>query len=185
MISFKTKKETIASVALIFGVVLLLVSFVFMLLPKPQPANTRTGINTKLTKLRIETKDARKKTAEIKAEIAPLLWQGDPATVSPAALNALTQMAAKYRVKLVTFRPQRALDDQGLTQLPFTVALDGPYPAILAMVQELEAPTSRFVVSVFQANGADGATDRVTATIGAVAYLEPAKKETTTSGKKN
>lgn len=172
MISFKTPMERGASIASICAVIVLAATFAFTLfVPKPAPDRSAKATRDNERKLRLAIKEAEEKVATSNQLLATYLWSEGAAQVGPAALAKVNDIVRKHGVRLVAFRPQRATQIEGLTQLPFILSLDGPFPAVSKVVRELEQPQTRLAVNLLQVSAAEGAADQVTATVGTVAYI--------------
>lgn len=112
-----------------------------------------------------------------------LVWKVKMDDIGPAALDLVTAAAKTHKVTVVAFRPQKPIELVGLTQMAFTVSLDGTYPSVSALVNDLEKSESKLTVSLVQLAAQDGASDRVNATIGISAFLVPVPKDSNRESK--
>lgn len=179
MISFRTQNDKIASTIAILAMLVLAGTLAVMLIvPKPKAAASQRVFDKNKLDIQIDTKKAEEAAAASKAAIDPLLWTGSPAEIAPRALSTVTALSATHKLKLVAFRPQRSNDADTVTVLPFSIALEGSFPDVAQMVTDLETPDTKLAVNQIQIASADGDTDKITATIGVVAYM-PLKKAPT------
>ena len=61
-----------------------------------------------------------------------------------------------------------------MTQLPFLIGVDGSYPNVVAFVKDIETKGTKLALSQVQLSSSDGTTDKVSASIGVVAYVPSA-----------
>ncbi|HEY0866510.1 MAG TPA: type 4a pilus biogenesis protein PilO [Fimbriimonas sp.] len=115
-----------------------------------------------------------------RATVVTQTWNVPEQQVGPAALASATRLVNRNKLNLISFRPQRRGEDGSFVQLPYLLTVDGSYPAVLSLVKSLENPNTKLAVSLVQVTSADAGSDRVTASIGLVAYLTP--KESTPNG---
>lgn len=159
----------IAIGAIVAMALVLMVPFV---LPKPSMNKLTQTRRNEETKLRNEVDKVRDDVSAFKARNAKRLWILPSDQVGAAAMAKVTQIANEKGLKVLAFRPQRTADDSGVTRLPYQVAIDGSFVQVLDFIRAVETPTLKLPVVSVQLASADGATDRVTATIGIVAYRE-------------
>lgn len=103
---------------------------------------------------------------------APVIWTSSIDAVAPSALAKVTALAKTRQVKLGAFRPERTTQLNGLTEVPFLVSVDGTFPNTIAFIRDLEGSSSKLAVSQAQMSSSDGNSDRVTASVGIVAYVK-------------
>lgn len=145
-----------------------------VLVPRPSTEGLDRERREREFQIRRETSDAQRRLEREKAAAERRLWPGRPEDVAPAALDRVSRLAASERLQLVTLRPQRTNEAAGLTLVPTTVTVEGPFPRSMAFLRKLEAPENRLAVSSIQINSVDGASDRVSMTLGLVAFTRPA-----------
>jgi Tfp pilus assembly protein PilO len=114
----------------------------------------------------------RGEVSDLKTKNEAVIWTQDPDQVAATSMAKITTLAAAKGLKLIAFRPQRAQDDGVVNRYPYLVALEGTYPNVVAFLGALETPGSKLAVSQVQIAANDGATDKVSATVGVVAYRE-------------
>jgi Tfp pilus assembly protein PilO len=149
-------------------------ALVYMIfVPKPSTVNLERKTQNQLYAVKKEEKANRLTIAEGKARVDKLTWAGGAQQVAAGALSKVTEVAKNHKLKLVAFRPQRDQDANGLGQLPILISLDGAYPDVVAFTRDLETEESKLAINLVQVAAADAATDRVTASVGIVAYLNP------------
>lgn len=195
MIDFRRKENVPASVLAVVAILTLLGTFLFMVLvPKPSTANLAEKTRREAMKIRIKTKDADDRLAMAKATVTSTTWPGIGDDVAPAANARLTTMATRRGVKLTSFRPQRTTAKTDLTVLPFVITVEGSFPQVVELTRDIDTAGSRMAVNLIQITTANDDSDRVSATVGVMAYLRPGQvapppsrtaKETTTEVKSN
>ena len=83
----------------------------------------------------------------------------------------MNQIAAKHNVSVTAIRPQHAVDDGNLTQIPYAINADGAYKDMMAFERDpqesIEPPRGR----AFPGGTADENSDKVTATLTVMAYV--------------
>lgn len=172
MISFRQREDIVPSVLILLAIIILAATLIYMLLvPKPSVARLEQGHTRGRRQILREIADTKKQVAQAQAAVGPRLWTGDADTVSSAVLALLTQQTRHDALKLGAFRPQRPLALDGVTELPFSVQVSGPYPKVQAVMASLDAAQSRVVLRAVQVASSAEATDAVTATLGLSAYL--------------
>lgn len=139
--------------------------------PKPDPEAARNAHRRTVAKL-IATRDQSKRDAQsADAAAAKRIWPGDSDAVTSALMAGLTREADARELKMAGFRAQRVVDYQGITELPFSVQVVGPYPSVRAFLAMLDRPGTRILLRSAQLASADAATDTVSATLGVSAFV--------------
>ncbi len=132
--------------------------------------NEETKLNASISKLRDDV-------TTMKVENSKRVWTQPADQVSAAAMSLVTKAAQSRNLKVIAFRPQRTQDDSGVTRLPYLVSLEGSFPNVLQFVKSIENPATKLAVQSVQLASADGASDKVSATVGVVAYRELEEKK--------
>lgn len=114
----------------------------------------------------------REEVTTLRAKNLTRLWTQPADEVAAATMAKVTTIAQGRGLKVIAFRPQRTQDDNGVARLPYQATLEGPFPQVIGFLQDLETSKFRAIVSTVQIASADGASDKVSATIGIVAYRE-------------
>lgn len=181
MISFRTREDATATTISVLAIIILAASLVLMLTPVP----TREQMNAGKTKSAltiqqaIETGD--KSVAASEAAISPLIWSESSEEIGPRAMAAITRLAQTRKLRILAFRPQKPIEMEGLTQIPFSLSVDGSYPNTMQFVKDLETSKTKLAVSLVQIAASDAASDQVTGTINVIAYLKAAQPTATRS----
>lgn len=128
--------------------------------------------------LQKETKNLRDDYAVARAGIDARVWNATPDAIGSQTLEMATNSAKRFGLALSGFRPQKPTEEGELTRLTYVMTLEGPYPGLQAMVQDLETPGRRLSVHMVQVASADDASDLVNATIGVSAFIEKKKPKT-------
>jgi Tfp pilus assembly protein PilO len=169
-------------IALFMGVLALLIvlatGLYVVLTPFPK-APSAVAKQDSERKIRKEIEDAKSRTKELNAEINRHTWSIPQDEVGPAALAKVASLAKARNLKLTAFRPQKTAVMDGLTQMPFLILVDGPFPSVVQFMKDINRTDTKLAVTVVQMASADEASDRVTATIGAAAYWKPKTKGAT------
>lgn len=181
MISFRNKADVGPSVAIILAILVMIGTLVYIFLPPPKVAMTKRAIDKVAIDSRLNIKKAKEARDRDRAFVAQYVWTGPASQVAPAALARATKLSADHHLKLVAFRPQRTTEADGFTQLPFQISVEGPFPAVAAMLKELETPQGQLCVNLVQVSATEGDTDKVSATIGTIAFLQSATVTTKTT----
>lgn len=183
MINFKHRDEIAPSAMVLLSLLIMAGALAYMLLvPPPSVAGIARGRDRSRRAIDEEIARARARSKEAQAAAEKRLWTGDPDAVTAAVLARLTAEANQRALKLGAFRPQRqqALDE--LTELPFSVQIAGPYPAVRAFLATLDRPGTRLTARSIQIASSDSATDAVTATVGLSAYIAATAAPAATGG---
>ena len=113
------------------------------------------------------------------------IWQGKEESASPLILARLNSFAVDRGIKVNSFRPQKAAENGGLTQLGYVLALEGSFPQILEMVRDIEGKMPRLAVHQINIATADAAASTVNATLGLAAFVTPPPTEKSSSKSPN
>ncbi|MBB6053046.1 hypothetical protein [Armatimonas rosea] len=172
LINFKNPQEVGPSAVTLAALLILAGSLAYMLfVPKATTDGLARGKERSRKQILEQIESAQASGQAAQAATAGKLWQGDTDTISAAILAQLTQEANLLKVKVSAFRPQRTLTLPELTELPFTVQLAGPYPAIQAFAASFDRPSSKLALRSIQLASSDASSDAVTATLGISAYV--------------
>ena|SRR5688572_3036308 len=164
---------------LIGAMFVLLGLFIFDLTaPVPKPTERIAARKEDDFLLMKETQKLEEDFAAARSVIASRVWTASPDSIGAQTLDTATNTARRYGLGLSGFRPQKPTDEGELTRLTYVMTLEGPYPGLQAMVQDLETPGRRLSVHMVQVGSADDASDLVNATIGVSAFIEKSKPKT-------
>ena len=166
------------------GVLLLIGSALFMLLaPPPSTAGLAVKKRDAEFKVKLETQKAQQALGQSNAFIAMRTWPESEDQISATVLARVSQFARNRGIKLIQLRPQRSDPKAVPPQLPFLVTVEGAYPSVVQFARDLEGSSTKLVVNLVTLSSADASTDKVTGTIGLVAYMKPQKPEQPTPPK--
>jgi hypothetical protein len=172
MISFKTQKEAIPSVVILVSLaIIVLVPALSALYPVMSAATASTMAKAQRNHLFTEILIERKEASQASAAVGAHLWKGDSNHVASQVMGVITNDALANQVKLTAFRPQRAIDLNGVSEQPYTVQLAGQYSGIRAIMRDLDDSKSKIVLRSVQLNSSEETTGTVTATLGISAYI--------------
>lgn len=146
----------------------------------PMPsANVR--VNARLNekhKLEQDRDQARSDVTKLRTDSDIHLWKVPTDQIAVSALADVTDLAILHQLKLVSFRPQRIIEDDGVQRVPYLANLQGPFPNVIAFINDLETSEEKLAVNSVQIASADGATSLVSASVGIVGYQEHTKTTT-------
>ncbi len=114
----------------------------------------------------------KRSLAELEAKINRRVYAMAPDQVGPKALATVEQLAKRCGLALSSFRPQKAVQSEGLEQLGFAANVSGPFPDVVRFIRLLEAEGSRLAVVSAQFNAGDQGIGDVSATVGVVAFAQ-------------
>lgn len=123
--------------------------------------------------------DAKDAKAKAQADLETMVWKAPTQEVTAKTLNSVSELSKQNKLTLLSFRPLRQVETPQVTQLPWQVVVDGSYKGVLAFERALEASERKLAVTLVQVTAADATTDRVTATIGLLAFAAPAPNPAT------
>ncbi len=170
MITFKTKEDVLPSTLILLSIAILIGALVFLVLPKPSAAGIAKGRERSRQQIREEIERAKEREKQARAAALTRLWTGDAETVTASVLAQVTQRANESALQMGAFRPQRVQPLEGLTELPFSVQVSGPYPAVRKFLTSFDSANSRLALRSVQIAAADGKSSAVTATLGISAF---------------
>ena len=112
-----------------------------------------------------------------------MCWSGNPERVTAEVLAQLTRQASGGGLKMGAFRPQRVQLLDGAQELPYSVQVSGPFPAVRAFAASLDSSGGKLAVRSIQIAASDASSSTVTATITLSAYVtsEPEKTNNSTT----
>jgi Tfp pilus assembly protein PilO len=169
--NFKNPQEAGPSAVMLAALVILLGSLGYMLfVKKPTTEGIAMGKERSRKGILEQIEMAQLSGQQTRAQLSARLWQGDTDTIAAAVLAQLTQEATARKLKLSAFRPQRTQLLPELSELPFSVQISGPYPAVHAFAATLDRPSSKLALRSLQIASSDAGSDAVTATLGLCAY---------------
>jgi hypothetical protein len=172
MINFKNRDEILPSILILLSIVILTGALLFMLLvPKPTTAGLANGRDRSRRQIEAETKKATERYRSAQTAVQPRLWNGTVDSVTGAVLAQLAQQAQRRSLKIGAFRPQKQQTLAGLTELPYSVQVSGPFLSVRAFLSVLDSDSSKLALRSIQIASADGKTSTVTATVGLSAYI--------------
>jgi hypothetical protein len=178
MRGFQNPEERLPNTLFLAAVLLLFASLLYMVfVPRPSVAGLTPGKERSRKKLEAEIEQAKRRTREATTATRPRLSAGEPQKLTAQTLSRLTQLARARGLTLGGFRPQRPKSLPGLIELPYSVQLRGPFPAVRGFMTDLDAPGGRLVLRSLQLAASDGDTSAVTATIGISAFTESANPD--------
>lgn len=177
MIDFQRKEFRVASTISLVAILTLLFTLLFLLFyPKPTTKGIASRFRKQDFRIQLDTQAMKKRKVEASELIDENTWVGGPETVGPSALTKLSTIAAKHKVKVTGFRPQRQANAETVNTLPFLVNLEGPFSNVVDATRDIESNGTRLGVSMVQVTSAEATTSKVSASVGIVAYLNPSAK---------
>lgn len=177
MINLKDPEDQASGFVSAAAVLTMVGTLGYLLFTMWRPGTTTADIDAaakkQQDKLRFDTRLADKKLGESTEAINAVTWSDLPENIGTKAFHQVAALAQSRKIKLNAFRPQREDVADDLNTLPYLVTVEGPFTSVLAFERDLDSPKNRLAISLIQMSSADPNTDRVTANIGVVAYLQP------------
>ncbi len=143
-----------------------------VLVPIPSPTVVVRSLRRQEAELRKKIEVARADVSATRTKNQLRTWKQPADQVAAAAMAKVTELAKAQSLKVIAFRPQRIQEDVGVTRYPYQVTLEGYFPKVVAFVQALETPKHKLPVVSMQITASDGASDKVSSTVGIVAFRE-------------
>jgi hypothetical protein len=143
----------------------------FLRTPERPTANRQTA--QAMARIDAANDQADKALAEIRART----WNQTPEALAAQTLNRLTQIAERNKLALTSFRGDRTVEKQGLTEAPFVVVVDGAFPSVLSFLEQVDQPGSKLATELLQIQASEGHPGSVTATVGLLGFLLPEDKK--------
>jgi Tfp pilus assembly protein PilO len=178
MLNFRNKDEILPSALIALSLLVLAATLAYMMLePAPSAAGVAKGRERSKRQIQTEIDRAKAKTEKAQETYNDRLWTGNADTVVAQTLAQLTARAAHHRLQMAAFRPQKPKNLGSLTEMPCSVQVSGPYPAVVAFLGSLDAKGTRIALRSAQVAASDAATGAVTATVGLSVYYSDAASE--------
>lgn len=147
-----------------------------MFAPKPGSHKSLAQRAEEEAKAKRSIRDLRERVAKLQKANDDRLWKGSSDELGAGTMAFVSKAAAANGLKVIAFRPQRSEVVGELTRYAYLVALEGPFPRVVSFVDSIERPKTKMAVGSVQFSSADGATDRVSASVSVVAFRESEKK---------
>lgn len=146
-------------------------------IPKASMVTERNKVAKKQEEMRIENKHKADRITVLEKQIKERAFTGNAEEVTPKVLAQVNAVAAKDKITVKSFRPQKPVVSDGIARLAYTVQLTGKFKDIVSFVRTGDEQSTIFGVSLLQVSAADGETDTVNATVGVTAFtLLPEEK---------
>ena len=154
------------------------------------PAPTTKGIvsraRTKEREIQNKLQEAKDRGREVEAVLTGRKSTLAPDAVGPEALSRITKLAQAGGLRLTGFRPQRAIvSPSGLTIYPYTVTIEGSFPATAKFARAVESTAKDIAVTSYAVTSSDSESSGVSATVGIAIFGDtpkpPKRTSTTTS----
>ncbi len=172
MINFKDRDEILPSALIVFSLVVLAGTLIYMLVvPQPSDAGVIAARHRSEMQISTQIRNAKQEAETARKAVAPRLWIGGSEETSTAVLAFVSAQTAGHLVSVNAFRPQRPTQIQNVIELPFSVQMTGPYPGIRAVMGSLDQPSSKVVLRSVQVASSEQTNSTVTATLGLSAYI--------------
>ena len=143
----------------------------FAVLPKPSAVADIQANKKKIEDAEFKIALMRKTTEAANLIAQGQTWAGGGDEIGPTAYAAINKLATDRQVKILNFRPQRAINAGDLTQLPYVINVTGDYENVLSLVNAIETTPTKLAVELLQLGSSDESTSTVTGTIGLEAYV--------------
>lgn len=152
------------------AVVVLLLLVGLFTFPKPNDLGLAQRKSQEEKQLKHDFESARATLSELRNANEARMFLTKADEIGPNTMRTLESAARQRNLKVISFRPQRTEEDSGVTRYPYQIALEGSYLDVIAFVRSMETPATKLGVTSMQIASSDGATDKVSAMIGIVAY---------------
>lgn len=180
MMRAKADPKALTNILYAASVVILVGALGGLLIQKPTTLPIRNNEKVQMNRLRGQAEKAKADAAAAKVTVLTRTWSGDLSSVQDQVLSLVAKMTKEHGVNQVRLQPTRVTDDgSALEQVPFLLVVEGPFPAVASLEKALEAPTHRLAVNLMQVTSTDSQSNKVTASLGLVAFRmnEMAKTE--------
>jgi Tfp pilus assembly protein PilO len=175
MIDFKNKDELTTNVVICGSLaVFFLAGASIVLLPKPAGPNPQVQ-RLNVNRIKALTSKMQDEIVSSSKDLGTRTWPGKPEDVGPLALKQINSLLQNRKLKLVGFHADKAAEQPNVTLIPFVISVDGGFNDVMAFTRDLEKPSTKLVVNLFQVSNSNQSDDKVTASIGITAYQIPLK----------
>lgn len=173
MINFQKESERLPSTLILLSLLILLGSFLYMIaVPKPSVAGIAKGREQSKRRVQEDIDKADEQLEGLEKIIRPLLWKEKGEAITPLLLDQVSQHSKAQQIRLVAFRPQRQQAFDGVTEMPFSVYVNGSYGGVRGLLKWLDTASSKVVLRSAQISASDPKTSVVTAVISISAFYE-------------
>ena len=172
--NFRDREQAVPNAISLASILILVVLLLWMLLgQKPTVKGLATSQRKHEMKAKIATRNAEERAESANKWLTDYAWKGTEQNVTPVALASVNGLLEPTKIKMISFRPQRMAVGGKLSQVPYVLTLEGSFAEVKALIPRLERKENKLAVNLVQIASADSASDKVTATIGLIAYLAP------------
>jgi hypothetical protein len=173
-LNFRDREQAVPNAISLASILILVVLLLWMLLgQKPTVKGLATSQRKNEMKAKIATRNAEERAESANKWLTDYAWKGTEQNVTPVALASVNGLLEPTKIKMISFRPQRMAVGGKLSQVPYVLTLEGSFAEVKALIPRLERKENKLAVNLVQIASADSASDKVTATIGLIAYLAP------------
>lgn len=175
MINFRQKHEVLPSALILISLIVLALTlcyYLYITFDRSAAKFQYTSMDErKLQQLQLDTANLKLQEDSALGSIAPDVWSSNVEQVSAAVLARLTDVSTQHGVTITSFRPSKPTPINGVTQLPFTVQMSGPYQGIQAVLASIDAPSSKVALQQIQLASAQASQGTVTTNVDMAAFL--------------
>lgn len=144
------------------------------------PVPTKKGIvaTARMRERDIQAKidDAREREKEIATVMAKRKSSVGVDQIGPDALARITRLVENSGLKLNEFRPQRPTESTtGVTIYPYTISVEGTFPATAKFVRTIETTMPDIAVTAFSSSPSDGESSNTAARIAIALFADTPK----------
>ena len=176
MINFNDSRDVLPSSLAVVGIVCLSGSLIFgLFFPKPSIKGIEGKKIAQQRLLINESEDLKKNVDSLEEVLATTKFEDKPDLITPFVVNRVNAKVKENKLSLTSLRPQRTLDGKSMLQLPYVANFDGSFPGVLAFLRAFESGNDKLAVNQLQLTSSEGAGDRVSATVGLVAFTNLAQ----------
>lgn len=155
-----------------------------MLMPVPTVAEEQRKHSSEIRKLNEEIMLATRQLKDAEPNVKQAVYSGTLETVSPSIMSQVTNLSRLKGLKVLSFRPQRAEEVEGLIAQPFIMSVEGDFTSCAELVRDLARQTDRLALSQIQIASSDSESSKVSMTVEITAFISaPETKEASDNGR--
>ncbi len=128
------------------SIVAFAVALGFAVVPPPSRIDPAVGMRKSLAEAQAASIKAGALARRGHDRVMARTWSLEPEALGVQVMGIVGRAAERRRLEVSNFTSGRVILSAGLRQVPFAVTLAGSFPDVLAVMAELEKPTSRLVI---------------------------------------
>lgn len=116
------------------------------------------------------TRAAQKTAEETTSAVQRREWRESAETLGSSVLASLSTMAEKRHVEVASFRTEKVVEVAHLRETPFVAVVEGGYPDVAKLVEDLEDPKVRLALNTIEVTGSESESGQVRTTLSLIAF---------------